>query len=1084
MRIHPATSYIGLKANVSRVQVGKEFTIEGVLVDWQGKPVSTGDDVQLSFFRVETEYRWAYDNVRGHWRTFFDERLVRETSQASKFANGRLSARFTPSAHARAFVVRAQSGARQTELQIDGGYWWYGGHGEGDRTPRPDAPANVAMTLPKVVNVGDKVSAEVEIPFSGRALFTLEGDRLMASEWREVKAGKQTYTFTVDQVVPNAYVSVFVVKDPHLESKSAFLPERAFSVQGFRVNSKERALDVKITSVDEIEPRKTLQVDVQVTPGEKASVVVAAVDEGILSLTRYQTPEPVSLLHPKRALGVGTFETVGWDVLLPSGTSPSTGGDEEAGAGGRVSPVKPVALWSGMLETDASGKVSVKLEVPQYRGKLRVMAFAATPGRVGAAEKGVIVKEPLVLQTTLPRFLMRGDKAQVPVSLTNLSGKAREASVRVVVLPLETPGLSESDEAKASTKVRIAGKSSHAMNLDVGETEQVAFGLEGLAPVGAVKVRIEATSGEIHVYEELDVPLSVDAPRSRKTKRIELKPGANDLKPLLDGWLPTSEVSNIVVSSSPFFDVFGHLRYLARYPYGCIEQTSSSTLPLLFLNKVAADVMPDAMNESVDKMAHAGVDRILSMQTPVGGFSYWPGGSDPAFWSTAYATHVLMLAQKAKLDAPQKRIDAAVAYLENEVANRLESAPGNVWTSEGEAYAHYVLALAGKGRKARIEKLLAELGKPDWQSWYGKAEARFLLNAALFAAGDRRAEAALRQVPTDAVGTRRSNDWSFYSDGRARGLMLVVLIEQLGASDALVSTVADRVASYLRDHQSYWYSTQELAWGITGIGMMMKPGASPKGAKLVVDGKARTPLSETPQLAALRPKDKDPAQLSWFVPRASERGSVQLDHTGTGTLWAIVNSDGIAIGDPRVTGGDGLILEREYLNSEGQNISRAQLGDLITVVVKVSNKLGRRVQNLAVVDRLPAGFEIENARLSAKRRGARGAPPDASGDGEDGSGNSCGESCGESCGGGGGGTVAEQNAFAVEHMNIRDDRIEAFGTLQQSGDGELRYEVRAVTAGTFAAPGTEAEAMYDSAIWARQPSKSIVVDGPWGEFFQ
>ena len=1082
MRLHPAKSYLGLRASASRASVGKPFSVEGIVVDWNGKPLAAADaSVALSLYRVDTEYRWAYDGARGTWRTFYDERLVLENKQEGKLAGGKLSATFTPSGYARGYVVRARAGDRESDVFLEGRYWWSGSYGDGDRTPRPDAPATVPMTVPEVVSVGEQASAEVTIPFEGQALFTLEGDSVFKSEWRAVKAGKTSFAFTVDRVVPNAYLSVFVVKDPHLESKQAFLPERAFSVQGVRVTSKESALAIAITVKDEILPRSTLEIEVQVDPREQASVVVAAVDEGILSLTKYQTPNPVALLHPKRALGVTTYETVGWDVLLPNASSGSTGGDAEGGAGGRVSPVKPVALFSGLVQTDASGRAKVKLDVPSYRGKLRVMAFAATATRVGSADKGVVVKEPLVLQTTLPRFLVRGDRAEVPVSVSNTSGQAREATVRVTIVPIETPGLQESDEAKASPKVTIAGPSSHALNLSIGETEQVAFALEAKAPIGAVRVRVEATSGDVTVFEELDVPLSVDAPRSRRVKRLEIKSGSNDLKPLLGGWLPTTERSTIVVSSSPWMDAFSHLSHLINYPYGCIEQTSSSTLPLLFLGQLAPDLVPDRFSgTSVDAMAQAGVDRILSMQTPVGGFSYWPGGSVPEFWATGYATHVLMLAQKAKLNVPQGRIDDALAYLENEVANVYEARDVSYGVYRGEAYAHYVLAAAGKGRKARIEKVLATIDdKNSRWNWSGHSEARFLLQAALYAAGDRRGEKALRDIETDAIGGQRLNDWTYFSEGRARGMALTILAEQLGPNDSTTRAVAETVANYLRDKPSDWYSTQELAWGITGLGMLTKSGGSVRSAKLIVDGKERTSLADTPATAALRKKEQEPSQLAWFIARASERKSIEVSMSGGGPLWAVVSSEGIELGGVQTTGGDGLSIAREYLGANGKPATNVALGDVITVVVSIKNLLGRQVKNVAVVDRLPAGFEIENARLAAARRGD-GSASNAGSSGDE-SGDEGGEYDGEYDGEESGGN---DNALAVEHMNIRDDRIEVFGTLRAKGTGKVEYTVRATTAGTFSAPPAEAQAMYDPTIWARVGSEPVLVRGPWGKFFE
>ncbi len=214
------------------------------------------------------------------------------------------------------------------------------------------------------------------------------------------------------------------------------MPDRAFGIASVKVEPTAFTQTVAIDVPKEVRSgsKLTVGIDAGKLDGDTWATV-AVVDEGILSLTRFKTPDPLSTLFPQRALGVETYETIGWTLLVPpQGNSRSTGGDEEGGSSpsGRVQPVKPVALWSGLVKLSAEGKAKVDFQVPQYRGSLRVMVVTAGKQRIGRAQANVTVRDPITLQTTLPRFLSYGDRIEIPVFVTNVSGKALEVKVQLV----------------------------------------------------------------------------------------------------------------------------------------------------------------------------------------------------------------------------------------------------------------------------------------------------------------------------------------------------------------------------------------------------------------------------------------------------------------------------------------------------------------------------------------------------------------------------------------------------------------------------------------------------------------------------
>lgn len=1060
--VHPAKHYVGLMTGTKKLEAGKTARVKGVVVDWTGKPINAVDKVTVRYYRVEREHDWVYDSAEGRWTYRQYSRLAKDGEQIAKVKNGSFSANFTPTENSAAFVVRVEAGEARADLKLQGNrpYWWSWHQSSGqDRTPRPLKPATLPVKVPKQVKVGEEFTVTFTPPFKGQALIALETDHVVSYEWMAVEAKPTTWTSKLPKFAPNVYASVFVVKDPHLESRKAFLPNRAFGVRSIKVRPEAFVQPLSMKTPEEVRSNSPLKVELDFGTLEAPMFVsVAAVDEGILQLTKFKSPDPLAAIFDKRALGTETFETIGWNVLLPAGDAGRTsGGDADSGAPGRVKAIKPVALWAGLKQVPKSGKLTLTFDVPQYRGSLRVMAVAAGQRRMGSASQNVTVRDPLVVQTTLPRFLTDKDEAEVPVFVTNLSGSRRSIKVRVEAKMLPVGGLHVADDLQTKDVIAVLGTPERSLVLDHEKSGTVVFKLQARQPVGAATLKVVVQSDDLLSEESLDVPFLPAAPKSRVVQRIELKGGELDLLPLLSGWMPTTEKSSFWVTANPYGDAFDHLKYLIRYPYGCIEQTTSSTRPLLFVGQLMTSVDPTLMADGrLEKMVMHGVNRVLSMQTPEGGFSYWPGGRQPVPWGTAYGLHMLLDAQKQRYPVPQERINDALSWVERTLSSRYTSRRTRDWYygRQSEAYLHYVLALAGRARKARIIKLLGEVDQDKSYRYRGqRAEDVYMLQAALHMAGDHRFEKTLRNPDTSPLTADRHNSWSFYSDRRRRGFMLSTYTDLFGA-DAAGEPLAQLVAEGLRGHRSGWYTTQELVWGITGLGKYI--GEVTKGfkpARLIANGKAISAQDIEVKKAAGDKDSKDTGERTWSLYRASEYRSLKLDvkKEAEQRIFLIVSSEGVRQGATYETGGAGLGLSRSYRNASGELIELTDgslsLGDVVYAVVEVHNETAERMQNIAVVDRFPAGWEIENPRLSR--------------------------------GGGAIDWVDRNDLWTVDYMNLRDDRVELFGTLNARKRRTFVYALRAVTAGRFTMPPVEAEAMYDPSRWAREAGGPVVISGPW-----
>ncbi|MBZ0112439.1 MAG: hypothetical protein K8J08_08270 [Thermoanaerobaculia bacterium] len=1050
--VHPAPYYLGLTSSAKEVAVGDPIRAQGVVVDWAGAPYSDLETVEVEFIRLEEEYGWYYDESVGYetFRRYL--RPVPDQKIEAEVTGSQFAVEWTPQNYAQAYLVRATSGKARTDLRVEGRggwYYWMPDESQAQRTPRPDRATWIELTTPKTVEVGEDVTVTFKAPYRGRALLTAETDDILVSSWREVEAGEVTWTFPLSGFQPNVYVTAMVIKDPHLDSEDAFVPDRSFGVKSIDVEPVDltRALDLKVP--EEVRSRAKLDVDLDLGPlDEPTWITVAAVDEGILSLTRFASPDPLRGILAQRALGVDTFETVGWSLVVPPGTPSSATGGDAGNALGRVQPIDPVALWSGLVEVPKSGKTRVSFDLPQYRGALRVMAVTLGGQRIGHADRRVIVRDPIVLQTTLPRFLARGDRAQIPVFLTNLSGASKSVDVTLEVTPLEVGAVESTLPSRAV--VSIVGTKRKSLTLEEGAQGQVLFEVQAGSGVGAVTLTARMSSGNLTSEAEGRLAVLSAEPKTRRQQRVLLEEGETQLQGLLGSWEPMTERTTLWVTNNPYGDAFDHLKWLIRYPYGCIEQTISSTRPLLVVPKLLQRVDPELVAaDKVDAMILAGIDRLWSMQTPEGGFAYWPGGNEPVDWGTANAVHLLLDAQEGRYPVSQNRIDRALSWMERQVTHVYEKGHAeDSWRSAGaEPYVHYVLAKAGRGRKARILELIQKIGTPkDGQA----REHLFMLQAALYMAGDHRFESALRDPDVSSVVAKRSYGWSFYSDRRRRGFMLSTYVDLFGRQTE-IEPLANLVAESLRGRPSSYYTTQELVWSTTGLGKFVEG----RPADFAVPSLRAGTRTLRPDLLPEPTEDSKSPQneRTWNVYRASEYPSLTLDlpSKGEGLVYLVISSEGVSE-PPAVDYGDhGLHLERRFLDPEGNplgNTPDLELGQVLYIELTLRNDSPERIANLALVDRIPAGWEIENPRLGRS------------------------------------GTVEwfdADNAWEVEHLNLRDDRLEVFGHLEPREARRVLYAIRAVTAGSFTLPPAEAEAMYDPDLRSRLDGGTVRVRGPWSD---
>ena len=1041
--IQPERYAIGLKTGASKARRGQTFHVQGLVADWEGKPVATPPgELTVDIFHMEEEFSWWWDEEEGDSRQTRILRRARDDRQTLA-TNGKATfdLTVTPSQDSAGTLVVVHSGAATTELFIEGSsrsYWWQDEGSVVDATPKPARPTPLLLELPKTVEVGETVKVSTNAPYRGRILWTVETDKVLRKAWSEVaEAGPLSWSFPVETLTPNLYVTALLVKDPHLESEEAFLPDRAYGIASVDVAPTPFLHKLTIRAPKEVRPYSPLDVDLDLGPlTEPAFVTVAAVDEGVLQLTKFADPDPTRAIFAKRALGVHSYETIGWTLLSQPVGGSRTGGDAD-GAGSRVQMVKPVALWSGLVEVPTSGKTRVHFDIPGYRGQLRVMAISSDRGHIGHATAAVTVRDPIVLETTLPRFLVTGDVAWVPVMLSNMSGAAQEVTVAVKVSELaQGAAPDQTSGTPPPPPIVLVDRPTAPLHLAVGETRSVVLQLRARQIPGAAHIEVTATAGKLVSKEALDLPIVPDAGLAHATRTMRAEEGENLVE--LGSWLPNSDRTTVWITANPYADALTHLRYLIRYPNGCLEQTSSMTRPLLYVSKIIGDVDPDAVADGgVDKKLQAGLDRILSLQTPSGGFSLWPGGTEPILFGSAYAIHILYDARKLSYKVPDTALADAIDWLDRNA--RGDGGFDELGMSRG--YLYYVLAHVGKPHTAEALAILDRMPAKITDS--EQEEERMLLMAAVQAGGDHRFASQLQDVDTSPISLDRKNNWSHYSDVRRRGISLAVFEDLFGTDPAAVP-LADLVATQLSARSQGYWATQELGWGITGLGKFVS--APPKGVTEPIlrwDGKP---------VALAQSRAGHEGSWTWQLTGATsaKRLTVEIPKGAGDRLSIVTSTEGVQPSQELPIGGEGLELQREVINARGEAIDlmHHRVGELLFVRLTLTNQTRKTIENIALADAIPGGWEIENPRLG------RGSLPD---------------------------WANAESLWSLDYMDLKDDGYHAFGKLDPMQSVTVIYAVRAVTAGSFTLRSAAAEAMYDMRIWARTPAWKARIQADWAE---
>lgn len=857
---------------------------------------------------------------------------------------------------------------------------------------------NVEIELDKKsYTTGEKVKAFFKSPFSGRMLVTMETDKVINYQYVNVDNSR---TVSIDlpltaEHVPNVYITATLIK-PHELSELPLTVAHGF--QNVKVEEKGRKMQVEIVAAKSARSKTKQKVTVKATPG--SYVTLSAVDNGVLQVSDFSTPDPYNFFYQKKALQVNAFDI--YPLLFPEVRArlSSTGGDGDLSMEKRVNPmpakrVKVVSYWSGIQQANGSGEASFEFSVPQFSGEIRLMAVAYKNQSFGSGENTMTIADPIVISTALPRFLSPGDTVTVPVTLSNTTAKSANISAAISV---EGP-------------LKIIGGNNQSVAVNANSENRAVFQVAADPAIAVGKIKIAVNGMGEKFLDETEISIRPSSPLQKISGSGSVAGGSSQKINIgVNDFISSSVSYQLVVSRSPALELGQHLQYLVQYPYGCTEQTVSAAFPQLYYGDMA-DMM--GLNQKSKLNANSNIleaiRKIKMRQTYKGGIMLWDNDSQEDWWATVYAAHFLLEARKAGFDVDNSLVETTLGYINNRLKNRelityyynrnqnKKIAPKEV------AYGLYVLALAGKTNKPAMNYYKAN---PQLLA----LDSRYLLSAAFAAAGDKKSFNSL--LPSSFAGEESvaQTGGSYYSDVRDEAIALNALIDA-DPGNAQIGIMAKHVSDKLKTR--YWLSTQERSFSFLALGKLARSSnKSDATAEIKVNGKVIAKV--------------DGGQ--WMGNEKALKGTnVEIATQGSGRLYYFWVAEGMSSTGSYKEEDSYLKVRKKFYDRYGNAINgnTFKQNDLVVIGITLERSYSNSIENIVITDLLPAGFEIENPRTKE-------IP----------------------------GMDWIKDAETPRALDVRDDRIHLFVDAF-ANRRTYYYAVRAVSPGIYKMGPVSADAMYN-----------------------
>lgn len=1001
----PYATYVGIKApepnRYGMLETDKNNRFDIVTVDENGRPKS-GVNLDVRIYRLQSRWWWDASNDNLSNYSTSSSTTAYKNFKINTDSKGKGSISFSVSENDWGnYLIRISDSngghATGTKVYFDSPYW-----SAKSKNSDGEAATMLRFSTDKTKYlVGEK--AKIFFPSSegGRALISIEnGTKVLQTLWAKTKEGETSVELPITgEMAPNVYVNVTLLQ-PHASTKNDS-PIRMYGVVPIEVIDKNTVLEPQISMPDVLRPEQTISVKVSEKNNKPMSYTIAVVDDGLLDLTRFKTPNAWDNFYTREALGVRTWDIFD-DVIGAYGGKVnqvfSIGGDADLGGGKakKANRFQPVVMYFGPFELGKGETKITKIKLPKYIGSVRTMVVAADSktNAYGKAEKTTLVKSPLMVLASLPRKISPSEKVTIPVTLF-----ATEKNIKTVSLQIKT-----------NNSVRVVGPKSQLITFTEPDEKMSYFNLEVGSITGIGKIQIIATSGKEKA--SYDVEIDVTNPNPVTTTFTDVIVEANSSKTI--SWesfgVSGSNKAKLEVSSMPTIDFSRRLDFLIQYPHGCLEQTTSGVFPQLYLNEVMDLTSSD--KSKIQKNVTAGIQLISNLQLPHGGFAYWPGISEADDWGTSYAGHCLIEAEKKGYVMPINFRSKWISYQQRTAKQwRFEKKYRNDFA---QAYRLYTLAVAGSPDLSSMNRLRETVGISN------ASKLRLAATYALIkqnSAGLALLNKSFIDEPTDEY------NYSYYGSKERNQAMALETLILLGQKQKAFE-LATKLAKSLSTNQ--WMSTQTTAYGLIAMSKFaLNNGTKGIIAQYTNGGKA-VEISTSKTIA-----QRD-LQIT------SSKNSVTIKNKKNNTLFVRVLNIGILpVGQEQVVQSN-VTASVSFVDRKGKliSVSKIKQGTEFIAEVTIYNQTNERVENIALTQILPSGFEIVNTRYTE---------------------------------------FGEATANNADYIDIRDDRANYYFGLKARETRTFKLLLNASYLGNYYLPGLQCEAMYDNTFLARTKGQWIEV---------
>ncbi|WP_148898750.1 alpha-2-macroglobulin family protein [Fodinibius salinus] len=904
-------------------------TIDIVTLDADGDPMSR-KNVEVEIFKID--WRWWWEKSNRNLSQYFTEHdlkpLFSEKTQTGAKGKAQVDFRIDEYDWGR-FMVRV------TDLN--------GGHAAGQtfylgwsyfRNNQSGNPARLAFESDQEeYQVGEEVTLNIPSSAGGKALVSLEsGSRILQNFWVDTKQKQTKVSFLASEAMaPNIYAHVMLIQ-PHGQRQND-RPIRMYGVIPISVEDPATKIEPIVDLPSELRPETTANINVSEKNGRPMTYTVAVVDEGLLDLTNFKTPNPHRHFYAREALGVKTWDLFNFVASSYAGNMNrilSIGGDQDTQKpkqGAELNRFKPMVEFLGPFNLKAGKTNQHSINIPNYVGSVRTMVVAAQDGAYGHTEKATPVRKPVMVLGTLPRVLGPNEQVTLPVSVFAMNDDIEEVNVQI----------------KANELFEIDGSSSQTVSFDEPGEKTVRFDLQVSSRIGAGKVQIDAHSGGEAAHHDINIKVRTPNPPVTNIHEQVLDPGEEwDFEYSPVGVAGTN-TGIFEVSRIPPINLGQRLSYLIRYPHGCIEQVVSSVFPQLYLHHIVD--LSDARKQKIQKNIDAAIQRLRSFQIPSGGVGYWPDHNSANEWGTNYAYHFLLEAKNMGYYVPKDLLNNIKRFQRQRASNWRFVSERDHNDDLIQAYRLYTLALAntpdlGAMNRLREHKELSVQG--GWR-----------LAAAYKLAGQ-------TEAADDLVRGAKMNISKYDNKGRTYGSEVrdqAMILETLSIMDKRekAAPLMKEIAGALNKQR--WMSTQTTAYSLIGIARFLKiaKGTEEIDLQYNISGAGRGSVQSTAPVSQVP-----------FDIEGNRKQQVQATNNSEGVVFARLIQQGTPAAGKTTAASNNLVQKVKYLNLDGEELNPARLpqGTDIIAEVTVRNPGTRgNHKNLALTQIFPSGWEIRNTRM-------------------------------------------------------------------------------------------------------------------------